>query len=188
MLRGSSGSEREESKSTQRALRRLAPLTLAGVVLAVTVAVAVSVALRPRQEGPIRYDGRAGVTTRAAPGQTLTWTMPLPPNPTRETIYLRSIEPAGTRGLNVLGVDVAYGCGIPVTAREYPIPSLVTRSVDGAMLPVTDDACRLPTAVIGLSRVAGAGEGVIDGLRLRYESGGAEYETMLALGLVVSDP
>lgn len=183
---GSSGSDREGSVPTQKSLRRRAPLALAGVALAVTVAVVASIVLRPRQEGPLRYDGSAGIVTPQAPGQTFTWTMPLPPNPTRETIYLRSLEPVGSRGLTVLGVDVAYGCGIPSTAREYPIPGLVTRSVDGAVLPVTDDGCSLPSAVIGLRRVAG--EGGIDGLRLRYQSRDTEYETVLAFQVVVSDP
>lgn len=162
-------------------------LALAAVALATSLALVAS-ASRPREDGPIRYDGTAGVTWTVPRAQTFTWTMLLPQNPTLSDIHLRSVEPVGTRGLEVLGALVAYGCGLPTTALGCPPSSMPTVLVERATLPARGDPCATPTAVIGLRRDGTATSGTVEGLRLRYESGGTTYETTLALKILVTDP
>jgi hypothetical protein len=50
-----------------------------------------------------------------------------------------------------------------------------------AILPASGDPCDTPTAVIGLRRDQSATAGVVEGLRMRYESDGTAYETVLSL-------
>ncbi len=161
---------------------------LSVVGLAVIIAIAASTLTATRQDGPIRYDGSAGVTWAVARGEPFTWTMPLPPNPTPSDIYVQSVEPVGTVGLEVLGVLAAYGCGLPTTDLGFPPPGVSTSPLEGAILPASSDPCDTPTAVIGLRRDQSATIGVIEGLRMKYESGGTVYETILKLQLVAPDP
>lgn len=175
-------------KRPGRLQRRLLAASLSVGALAAILAIVASAPMASRQDGPIRYDGSAGVTWAVARDQPFTWTMPLPPNPTSEDIYLRSIEPVGTKALELLGVLVAYGCGLPTTDFGFPPPGVTISPVDGAILPANGDPCDTPTAVIGLRRDQSATSGVIEGLRMRYESDGTAYETILALHLLAPDP
>lgn len=168
--------------------KHAAALGLSLVTLAAILAVAASVVWGYRQDGPIRFDGAAGVKWSVARATAFSWTMPLPPNPTSDDITIEAIDPVGIEGLEVLGVAVAYGCGLPTTITGYPPDRVMTRTVEGAMLLADADPCDVPTAVIGLRRVTGAASGAIDGLRLRYESSGTRYETVLALRLEVTEP
>lgn len=145
-----------------------------------------------RHDGPIRHEGQAGVRWRLPGGATsFTWTMPLPLNPTSDDFVLEAIDPVDITGFELLGVAVAYGCGLPTLDLGYPPARVVTQSVQRAVWPAAgpagNPACDdIPTAVLGLRLQKIAGSGAIHGLRVRYVYRGIRYETVLHLHLEIN--
>lgn len=174
---------------TTRKLAAALGLALVALTAVLGAMVSEGVVWGYRQDGPIRYEGAAGVRAPVAAGTTFSWTMGLGQNPTSDDVAIEAIDPVGVTGLEVLGTGIAYGCGLPTVATGYPPAGMMVHRAEGTILPARYLACEeIPTAVIGLRRPTGAAPGAIDGLRLRYVSGGIRYETVLAWRFETKEP
>jgi hypothetical protein len=141
-----------------------------------------------RHGGPFGGWNGAGVTWRAAIGETVSWAMPLPDNPTTTDILIDSIAPVGVDGLEVLGVLVStQGCEVPTIATAFPPPGVSTADPQGARLAALSKPCALH-ALFGVRRSQAGAPGKIQGLRIRYHFGGASYEDLLPWTLDVREP
>ena len=168
---------------------RVLGIGIAVVVLVAAVVVAASATFGTRHGGPFDGYGKVGVAWPAAIGDSVTWAMPLPDNPTTTDILIDSITPAGVVGLEVLGVLVStQGCAaLPTISTTFP-PSGVSATVpQGAVLAALSQPCALH-ALLGVRRLPGSATGRIEGLRIRYHVGGIAYEDTLPWTLEVREP
>ena len=123
------------------------PLVAAAALLAVAViGVVAANALRgPRQDGPLKTTGSFNVSYSLGDDELFIWGMNLPwyGDSAVEDIRIESIEPVGTRGLEVLGLvlnnSVLQPDGTCLSygdrpAASFPPPEVPTREVNGAVL------------------------------------------------------
>jgi hypothetical protein len=162
-----------------------------GLVVIALVAVVLAAAsgyFGYRRGGPIGVSDAAGVIWRASPGESFTWAMPLPDNPTASKIEIVSIAPDGVKGLEVLGALASeQGCAIPSISLGYPPPDVSTRDPSGAVIGPLSKPCAVQT-IVGVRRASGDAPGMIEGLRIRYRVDGIGYEDVLPWSLEVKDP
>jgi hypothetical protein len=177
----------------------VAGVLVAAVAVAVAVVATATAVSRPQQGGPLPNPS-SHVTTAfpLADGQALTWGMDLPLNPTATDMQVKSIEPVGARGVDVLGIVLSdrrpEGDGRCVSiglVAGFPPSGTVTREVRGAVLPAADTGVpcpRTPTVLIGVRRSPDSAVGRIDALRMRYEHLGTTYEIVFPFSLDVERP
>lgn len=169
-------------------LRALGVGLVVGALVAVVVAAA-SGYFSPRSGGPLGGWNGAGVTYRAAVGETLSWAMPLPDNATTTDVVIDSIAPVGVDGFDVLGVLVSTdGCDVVSTlATAFPPPGVSTVAPQGAILGALSEPCALHV-LFGVRRSQASAPGKIMGIRIQYHFGGASYEDVLPWTLEVKEP
>jgi hypothetical protein len=165
-----------------------------GIGLAVAALVAVLAAAASgyfghRTGGPLGGWNGAGVTWRAAAGETVSWAMPLPNNPTTTDILIDSITAVGVDGFEMLGVLVSTdGCAdMPTIASTFPPPGVSTVAPQGAILVALSEPCALHV-LFGVRRSQASAPGKIGGIRIQYHFGGASYEDVLHWTLEVREP
>jgi hypothetical protein len=169
-------------------------LRVLGTGLAVAALVAVLVAAASgyfgnRTGGPLGGWNGAGVTWRAAAGETVSWAMPLPDNPTTTDILIDSITAVGVDGFEMLGVRVSTdGCAdMPTIATTFPPQGVSTVAPQGAILGALSKPCDLHV-LFGVRRLQAGAPGRIGGIQIRYHFGGASYEDVLPWTLEVQEP
>jgi hypothetical protein len=171
------------------------------VLLASTAVVAANALRGPRQDGPVRTNSRVNIKFPLAYDQIFVWGMALPGNPTQTDALITSIEPVGTRGLEIVGVVVDFPVLRPdgiclmygdQTAPSFPPPGVATRAVNGTVL-VTDDRERgtcgsHPEVLVGVRRLPDSSAGRIDALRVVYVHEGTTYELVMPYSFDVCRP
>ena len=161
------------------------------VVIAAVVLVGIA-AIRlagDRSPGPLQPNSKSTVEFPLDAAQQATWGSPFPPNPTDSDIVIRSIEPIGVSGLDILGM-VASGAGAMgvVNALGFPPQGVPTQPVQGTILAPATGVSIQGDALVGVRLAAGATEGHIDGLRVRYVANGTDYEVDLPYALHIQSP
>jgi len=174
-------------------------LVSAVVVAAVVVGcVAANALSRPRQDGPLRTNSTFNVSFPLAGDEVFVWGTNLPwdGDPAVGDIRIDSIEPVGTRGVDVLGlvlnnsvlppdgICLSYGNRVAVS---FPPPEVPTREVSGAVLSAAaGKACASqPSVLVGVRRSANSSTGRIDALRMLYHHRGTAYELVMPYGLYI---
>jgi hypothetical protein len=172
------------------------PLTRRSVLVVVIAAVLLvgiaAIALAGnRSPGPLAPTSETEVEFPIGVDQTATWGSPLPPNPTESEIVLRSIEPIGVSGLELMGIVMSRpvnSVGI-INAPAFPPEGTTAEEVDGFVIPAAGGGEPQVDVLLGVRRETGASEGRIEGLRVRYVANGTEYEVDLPYGLhILSAP
>jgi hypothetical protein len=171
------------------------------LVFTATLAVAVNALRGPRQDGPLKgTDSRMNIKAPLAAEQILVWGKDLPWDPAVGDIRIESIEPVGTRGLEVVGLVVnnsvlqADGTCVAyagaVIASSFPPPEIPTRDVEGAVLVAADGStCSNHTSVlVGVRRPTDSSAGRIDAIRVLYVHEGTRYELVMPYSLDVCPP
>ena len=175
-------------------------LLLGGAVVAGTFIVIVAVnALRgPRHDGPLTRNSTFNVSFPLAGDEVFVWGTNLPWNgdPAVGDIRIDSIEPVGTRGLEVLGlvlnnsvlqpdgICLSYGNRVAV---RFPPPEVPTREVSGAVLSAAagKGCASQPSVLVGVRRSVNSSTGRIDALRMLYHHRGTAYELVMPYGLYI---
>ena len=170
--------------------RRVLIVGLPVIALAAAIGIAASVSKPHRTNGPLQPAGGAGVEFALAAHQPATWAMPLPWNETAADIRIESVQPVNPRGLDVLGVLARYPSpsdGL-INALGFPPAGMETSPVENAVIPVRGSPNETLEVLIGVQRHPNASEGVIEALRVRYESAGEEFEVVFPWSLRVTAP
>lgn len=162
---------------------------LAVAALVAVLAAAASGYFAPRSGGPLGGWNGAGVTWRAAVGETVSWAMPLPDNPTTTDVLIDSVSPVGVDGFEVLGVLISTdGCeDMPTIAATFPPPGVSTVAPRGAILGALSKPCALHV-LFGVRRSQASARGKIGGIQIQYHFGGVSYEDVLPWTLEVKEP
>ncbi len=140
----------------------------------------------PSTDGPIQAREEIEIEMPLPSGESGTWGMVLPTNPTSSPIVIESIEAVDPVGLTIIGIvvndpDVDGGIG---TALGYPPDGATIRSPVGAVLqPAGSDSPNVQV-LVGVER-EGTGEGRIGALRVEYTLDGTRYEETLPYSLVL---
>ena len=166
--------------------------------IAVLVVSAAIVLRGPRHDGPLTTNGSFNVSFPLADDEVFVWGTNLPwdGDPAVGDIRIDSIEPVGTRGIQVLGlvlnnsvlqpdgICLSYGNHVAVS---FPPPEVPTREVSGAVLSAAaGKACASqPSVLIGVRRSANSPTGRIDALRMLYHHRGTAYELVMPYALYV---
>ena len=182
-------------------MKRRVLISVFALVFAATVVVAVNALRGPRQDGPLQTtNSRFNVRAPLAPEQILVWGRDLPWDPAVGDIRIASIEPVGTRGLEVLGLVLnnsvlqADGTCLAYAGARYafsfPPPGIPTREVEGAVLEAAHGkTCISHTSVlVGVRRPPDSSAGRIDALRMLYVHEGSTYELVMLHSLDVCPP
>jgi hypothetical protein len=161
-------------------------IVIAGLLVLGGFGIALFLLLKPSTDGPIQAREEIEIEMPLPSGESGTWGMVLPTNPTSSPIVIESIEAVGPAGLTILGIvvndpDVDGGIG---TALGYPPEGATMRSPVGAVLPPAGSASPNVQVLVGVER-EGSGEGRIDGLKVEYTLDGTRYEEVLPYSLVV---
>lgn len=170
-----------------------------GAVAALVSAIFVVLALRETgavmSDGPYPRTDAAGIDFELAPGVPATWGMPLPGS-LRESFVLRSIEPLGVEGLDVLGVYVCRWSGAPddegifndctpAASRTWPPAETTLLAVDGTVVAGEPSFVSM---VIGVERHAGTAAAKIASIRIVYTTNGDTHEVIEPWTLNLIDP
>lgn len=180
---------------------RIGLVTLAAIGLVAACALAGS----PRADGPLQRSSRYNIRVSLGAGEEFTWTVALPFNATPSEVRIREVVLQAPSGLTILGILATYGMrqqdgsclsagasyGFPPTAvsADGATVQFPTRSVPGTIVPSEENrTCEShPSVSVGVRRDLSTATGRIEGLRVRYEYRGAEYEVLLPDSLAV-DP
>jgi hypothetical protein len=170
---------------------------LSAVLGAIAVVVVAVIVLRgPRQDGPLTTNGSFEVSYPLADDEVFVWGMNLPwyGDPAVGEIRIDSIEPVGTRGLEVLGLVLnnsvlqpdgsCFSYGVR-PAASFPPPEVPTREVSGAVLSAADGKrCANDASVlVGVRWLPNSSAGRIDALRMLYHHRGVAYELVMPYSL-----
>lgn len=173
-------------------------LLLGGALVAVTVIVIVAVnALRgPRQDGPLKTNSSFAVSYPLADDEVFIWGTNLPwyGDAAVGDIRIDSIDPVGTRGIEVLGlvlnnsvlqpdgICLSYGNRVAAT---FPPPDVPTRAVSGAVLSAAGGktCSTLPSVLVGVRWLPNSSAGRIDAVRMLYRHEGVAYELVMPYSL-----
>jgi hypothetical protein len=185
-------------------LRRRTLGTIGVVALAAIAVIAViTLTSRPRAGDPLQASSSYGLRVALATDEQLTWSTALPFNPTDSQVRIREVTLQAPSGLTILGVLMTYGVPQPdgsclSAGGSYDFPPTAVRAdgtklqfasgaVRGAIVPAQRDrTCEThPSVSVGVRRETGTATGRIEGLRVVYEHGGAEYEVLLPYTLTV---
>ena len=171
---------------------------LGGALIAGTVVIIVAVnALRgPRQDGPLKTNSSVGISFPLADDEVFIWGSNLPwyGDAAVGDIRIDSIEPVGTRGIEVLGlvlnnsvlqpdgVCLSYGNRV---AASFPPPDVPTRAVGGAVLSAAGGktCTNLASVLVGVRWLPNSSAGRIDALRMLYRHQGVVYELVMPYSL-----
>jgi hypothetical protein len=168
------------------------------LAIAVTVIAGANALRSPRQDGPLKTNSVFGVSYPLADDEVFIWGTNLPwyGDAAVGDIRIDSIEPVGTRGIEVLGlvlnnsvlqpdgICLAYGNRV---AASFPPPDVPTRAVSGAVLSaVGGKTCsNLPSVLVGVRWLPNSSAGRIDALRMLYRNEGVTYELVMPYSLDV---
>ena len=174
------------------------PLLIGAALLAVAViVVGAANALRgPRQDGPLKTNSSFNISYPLAEDEVFIWGTNLPwhGDPAEGDIRIDSIEPVGTRGIEVLGLvlnnSVLQPDGICLSygarpAATFPPPEVPTREVSGAVLSAAaGKTCSIqPSVLVGVRWLPNSSAGRIDALRMLYRQQGVAYELVMPYSL-----
>lgn len=107
-------------------MKRRVVLGVLALVFAASVVVAVNALRGPRKDGPLQStNDRMNIKAPLATEQILVWGKDLPWDPAVGDIRIESIEPVGTRGLEVLGL-VLNNSVLQAEAHAWPMPARVS--------------------------------------------------------------
>jgi hypothetical protein len=169
-----------------------------GLMLGLTAtAIVTANALRgPRQDGPLQTNSRVNIKFPLADDEVFVWGMDLPfyGDPSVGDIQIDSIEPVGTRGLEMLGlvlnnavlqadgVCLSYGTR---TVARFPPPEVPTREVRGALLSAAGGkvCANHPSVLVGVRRLPGSSDGRVEAMRMLYRHRGTAYELVMPYSL-----
>jgi len=109
-------------------------------------------------------------------------------------IRIESVEPVGTRGLEVLGLvlnnSVLQPDGTCLSygdrpAASFPPPEVPTREVNGAVLSAANGrtCTNDPSVLVGVRRPRDSSAGRIEALRMVYRHHGVTYELVMPYSL-----
>lgn len=127
-------------------------------------------------DGPLENSTRLGVEVPLGPGETVTIGVIFPPNPLDSPIRVESVAPVEITGAQVVGIVFADPIERSIVgAVGFPPDGWDTQPVEGAIIQPGQEAGLL----IGLQVDDGIGQGVIDGIRVRYVADGQAFETVL---------
>jgi len=125
---------------------------------------------------PLTNAGRFGIDMALDPAIPATIGVILPPNRGSGPIRLVSIEPIDIRGAEILGIAMADPIDRSiVNAMGFPPAGWATQPVDGVVIHPDQEA----TVLIGVRIPRDTGEGIVEGIRVRYEFEGKPYESTL---------
>ncbi len=173
---------------------------LSAVLVAITVVVvAAAIVLRgPRHDGPLTTNSAVNISYPLADEEVFVWGMNLPwyGDPAVGDIRIDSIEPVGTRGIEVLGLVLnnsvlrpdgsclSYG---DRPAASFPPSEVPTREVSGAVLSDADGkrCSNDPSVLVGVRWLPNSSAGRIDALRMLYHHRGVAYELVMPYSLDV---
>lgn len=172
---------------------------LSAVLGALVVVVVAAIVLRgPRHDGPLTTHGSFAVSYPLAEDEVFVWGTNLPwyGDSAVGDIRIDSIEPVGTRGLEVLGLVLnnsvlrpdgsclSYG-DRPVAS--FPPPEVPTREVSGAVLSAAGGkrCSNDPSVLVGVRWLPNSSAGRIDALRMLYHHEGVGYELVMPYSLDV---
>ena len=147
----------------------------------VVLAAAISLNLQAyRTNGPWQTNSETQVEFPANDGQTVTWGMPLPRNPTISPITILSVDPVNVSGLDVVGVglskiDPLTGNGSIVNEPNWPPANTNVEQPGALTLPVVGSGGYDLQVLFGVRRTTNA-PGTIGGIRIRYRIGSDNYE------------
>lgn len=182
--------------------QRLAIPSVALLALAAIAWIAASGIGRPRTDGPLSVSSGYAVHARLAPGEALSWSVGLPFNHTAARAVIRTVDLVGVRGIDILAIVATYGleqsdgsCLAAGTAYGFP-PNMTQGGktiefprgeIAGAVVPPQGDrtCTSQPSISVGVRGTTDVGG--IDGVRVRYEYAGTDYEALLPWSLRV-DP
>ena len=137
-------------------------------------------------DGPLEAMDRISIEQPLPSGETGTWGMVLPMNPTQSPITIESIDAVNPQGIEVIGIvvndpDVDGGVG---TALGFPPAGTTVRPAAGAVLQPAGSASPNLQVLVGV-RHDGIDRGTIEALRIAYTLDGNRYEEVLPYSLVV---
>jgi hypothetical protein len=173
-------------------------ILVVGLMLGLTAtAVVTANALRgPRQDGPLKTNSIFGVSYPLADDEVFIWGTNLPcyGDAAIGDIRIDSIEPVGTRGIEVLGlvlnnsvlqpdgICLSYGNRV---AASFPPPDVPTRAVSGAVLSAAGGkTCgNLASVLVGVRWLPNSSAGRIDALRMLYRHESVAYELVMPYSL-----
>jgi hypothetical protein len=136
-----------------------------------------------RHDGPLQPNATTNLEFSLAPGQTASWGVDVPTNPTASEIVFRSAELVEPAGFSILGVAMNRpNTGSIVSVYGYPPAGFPVVPVEGSTLPAGGSVM----VVVGVQLADGVTEGTIRGVRVRYATGGQEYEVMLEYRLRIT--
>jgi hypothetical protein len=160
--------------------RRLAGLGF--VALGLAFATLAVVASTMRTDGPLATVSQAEVGFPLGDGQVATWGMPLG-NQTASDIEVEAIDLVDVTGLEIVGTSgyIPLDGGIG-SALGYPPAGIVTSPIAGSIIRGGSAL----DVLTGFRLEPGASSGAIGGLRVRYNSAGGKYETVLPWSLKVT--
>jgi len=164
--------------------------------IAVLVVAAVIVLRGPRHDGPLATNGAFNVSYALADNEVFVWGTNLPwrGDAAVGDIRIDSIEPVGTRGLEVLGLvlnnSVVRPDGSCLSYGDRPVASfppndVPTREVSGAALSAADGkkCTNDPSVLVGVRWLPNSSVGRIDALRMLYHHQGIAYELIMPYSL-----
>jgi hypothetical protein len=173
-------------------------IAIAVVALAAIAAAVAAGAIRgPDADGPLRAYGPFRVTIPAADDEVFHWETHIPWNPTSTDIRLRSVELVGVRSVEVAGTVMSYPTlqanGICLSVGQapgFPPPGPTTDEINGVRLPAAQSrtCTNYPTFVVGVRRPAGIPVGTVEGVRVRYEHEGRDFEVLLPSSVELRRP
>jgi len=166
------------------------------LAVAAIAVLSIDVLRGPREDGPLKTNSSVRITYPLADDEVFVWGMNLPwvGDPAIGDIQIESIDPVGTRGLEVLGMvlnnSVLQADGTCLsygdrTAPSFPPPGVTTRDVQGAVLSAADGrTCgNQPSVLVGIRRPSASSAGRIDALRMLYRHNGIRYELLMPYSL-----
>ena len=170
---------------------------LSAVLGATAIVVAAAIVLRgPRHDGPLTTSGAFNISYALADDEVFVWGTNLPwyGDAAVGEIRIDSIEPIGTRGLEVLGLvlnnSVVRPDGSCLSYGDRPVASfppgdVPTREVSGAVLSAADGkrCTNDPSVLVGVRWLPNSSVGRIDALRMLYHHQGIAYELVMPYSL-----
>jgi hypothetical protein len=166
------------------------------LAVAVIAVVATISARGPRQDGPLKTNGSFNISYPLADDEVFVWGTNLPWNGDAAVgdIRIDSIEPVGTRGLEVLGLVLNNSVRQPDgsclsygdrPAASFPPPEAPTREVSGAVLSASAGrtCSNDPSVLVGVRWLPNSSVGRIDALRMLYRHQGTAYELVMPYSL-----
>jgi hypothetical protein len=173
-------------------------IAIALVALAATAAaVAAGTIGGPHLDGPLQAYAPFHITYPAPDDEVFHWETHIPWNPTSTDMRLRSVELVGVLNVEVVGAVLSYPTlqanGICLSVGQapgFPPPGPTTSEINGVRLASAQSrtCTNYPTFVVGVRRPAGIPVGTVEGVRVRYEHEGRDFEVLLPSSVELRRP